>query len=582
MWMWWLGCLADRGAAVREDIDALERQVAELTAERRRLHALLEEVPPPTQAERKDLMPREFDPDAVVPVGHPSRPDVVLLSIDTLRADHLGSYGYARETSPFLDRLAAEGTRFAEAWAPAPWTLPSHATLLSGQLPHHHGAIEDHLRVPDDVAFVSSAFQRAGYRTAAVVSTLFVSSRYGFDRGFDHFQDFGIREKQDNHLSLVDADHVFTHALHFAQGQDPGRPLFLFLHVYDVHYGYDPPPPFNERFDRPAAWGDEKYRSYHTYLRRMIDAEQLEHQIAQYDEEIRFVDHHFEQLIVTLRAAGRRVLVAVTADHGEEFGERGSWGHGHTLFPEQLHVPWILHGPGVRRTVVDERVGLEDVSATLADLAGVRFSRTDGTSRAAVARGRGALSGPVAARFAATSRFQSLVLRWHDGPWDLFVDVPGKVRILCDRSADPGCRSNVYRLHPNVGQQLFADMMGYLGEPWRVRDEGVVTVEQGTLFSGALRHNDGLGVQKGDRFLVLPADAEVRFDRASTKEGPYRPLGGTVPGRGCGLEFDGRAVVGAEIVTTDEEREMLRELGYLQEDLEGTDAIIDGPVACAR
>ncbi|MEM6927044.1 MAG: sulfatase, partial [Myxococcota bacterium] len=450
-----LGCFTDRVAAVGDDLARLEADVVALREERAFLQRVLDETPPPTLSERMDLSPRDADPDATLPPGHPRRPDVILLSIDTLRADHLGSYGYPRDTSPFFDRLASEGARFSEAWAPAPWTLPSHATMLSGLLPEHHGAIEDHLRVPPDVDFVSTAFQRAGYRTAAIVATLFVSSRYGFDRGFDHFEDFGIREKKENHLSLVDADHVFAHARHFTQTQGRGRPVFLFLHVYDVHYGYDPPPPHNEHFDRPPEWGDEKYRSYHTYLRRMIDAEQLEHQIAQYDEEIRFVDHAFEQLVSSFRAAGRDVVVAVTADHGEEFGERGSWGHGHTLFPEQLHVPWILHGPGVRPGVIDTRVGLEDIAPTLASLAGVRFGRSDGTSRAGLARGRRASKGRPAAQLASTSRFQSHVLRWHEPPWDLYVDVPHKTRILCDRSRDPGCRTNVYRLNPETGQRLF-------------------------------------------------------------------------------------------------------------------------------
>jgi len=583
--MWWMlalgGCWSERIEAVRQDVAALERQVAALREHRAELARILAEEPPPTQSERRDLMPGDADPRAPLPAGHPRRPDVVLLSIDTLRADHLGSYGYARDTSPFLDRLAAEGARFESAWAPAPWTLPSHATMLSGQLPHHHGAIEDHLRVAPDVRFVSEAFQRAGYGTAAVVATLFVSSRFGFDRGFDHFEDFGIRDRAENHLSLVDADHVFAHARHFAQTQPAGRPLFLFLHVYDVHYGYDAPSPFNERFDRAPEWGDEKYRSYHVYLRRMIDAEQLEHQVAQYDEEIAFVDHHFEGLVQAFRDAGRDVIVAVTADHGEEFGERGSWGHGHTLFPEQLHVPWILNGPGIEPGVIASRVGLEDVAETLADLAGVRFSARDGVSRAPLLRGRAPRGGP-AARLASTSRFQSLVYRWHDPPWDMVVDIPNRVRSLCDLQADPTCRSNVYRHHTDVGQRLFGDMMGYLGEPWRAVAPGTVKVEQGTLFRSAERHNDELVVAAGDRFAVLPGDAIVRFERAGTTEGPFRPLGGTTPGRGCGLAFGGRSVVDAELVTTDDEREMLRELGYLQEDEAGGVEIVDGPTDCPR
>ncbi|MEN0064364.1 MAG: sulfatase [Myxococcota bacterium] len=578
---WLTGCFADRVEVVRQEVAQLEAELVQLRREQTELLALLDSVPPPTQAVRHDLFPEGYDANAPLPSGHPRRPDVVLLSIDTLRADHLGSYGYTRDTSPFLDRLAAEGVRFTEAWSPAPWTLPSHATLLSGQLPQRHGAIEDHLRVADDVPRLPEAFRRAGYRTAGVVATLYVSSRYGFDRGFEHFEDFGILDKAENQLSVVDADHVFAHALAFAQRQNEGQPLFLFLHVYDVHYGYDAPPPFNTMFDRAPEWGDEKYRSYAVYQRRMIDADQLVHQIAQYDEEIRFVDHAFEAFLSAFSKAGRDVLVAVTADHGEEFGERGSWGHGHTLWPEQLHVPWILHGPGVQPAVVDIRVGLEDISATLADLSGVRFATADGQSRARLVRGQRARSSHEAAQLASTSRFHTLQFRWHEGQDDLYVDMPRKTRALCDRSVDPNCRTNRYRQEAARGQALFQGLIGKLGQPWKALRDGTVVVDEGIAFRGTERHNTRFDVTSGDRFLVVPGDARVIFQAADgTKEGPYRPLGGTVPGRGCGLSFDGRAVVGAELPPSDAEREMLRQLGYLQEEPSYSGEDGDGPVDC--
>lgn len=185
----------------------------------------------------------------------------------------------------------------------------------------------------------------------------------------------------------------------------------------------------------------------------------------------------------------------------------------------------------------------------------------------------------MAARFASTSRFESHVLRWHEPPWDLYVDVANRVRHLCDRSTDPACRSNVYRQNPELGQRLFGELLGYVGEPWRVVEPGVVEVHQGTLWRDGVRHNDALGVAAGDRLTVLPGDASVRFGHDGNEQGPWQPLGGTTPGRGCGLKFTGRAVVGAELVTTDEEKEMLRELGYLQDD-GPAEAIADGPVDC--
>ena len=576
------GCHADRVDQLKARNAALRAEVVSLRAESEELLEVLAAQPPPTRSERVDNDPEGFDPTRPLPSGHAQRPDVVLLSIDTLRADHLGAYGYKRDTSPFLDALAAEGTLFESAWSPSSWTLPSHTTMLSGWVPERHGAIEDDLRIPDDVPLLPEAFRRAGYGTFGAVATLFVSSRYGFERGFDTFVDFGILTKSQNNLSTVDADHVVHQALHWAQSRRAGEPLFLFLHVYDVHYNYDAPPPFNERFDRAPEWGDEPYRNYFAYKRKMISAAQLEHQVAQYDEEIAFVDHAFRELVETWRAAGRDLIVMVTADHGEEFGERGSWGHAHTLWPEQLHVPWIVAGPGIVAQRSPVRVGTEDIAPTLAGLAGVRFAAGDGQDRTRLLRGRSELKDPVAAQLAATSRFDSLVLRWHEPPYDLHVDVTHKKRALCHLVADPACATNIYRQQTAVGEAMFGRLMAHLGEPWRALDGGVVTVDEGYLFDDGERYNEAHTLSHGDTFMVLPQDAQVTFKGSGPEQGPWTPLGGTTPGRGCSLAFSGRATVRNGLVVSDDDREMLTQLGYLQDESEEQTAEVgpSGPEAC--
>ncbi|MBX2798786.1 MAG: sulfatase [Myxococcales bacterium] len=571
------GCHTQREQRLVERVGALRQEVATLQAEADALKEVLALQPPPTQSVRVDNDPPGFDLRRPLPAGHPRRPDVILLSIDTLRADHLGAYGYERDTSPFLDELAAEGTVFEAAWSPSPWTLPSHATMLSGALPAQHGAIEDHLRVPDDVPLVQSTFRRAGYGTFGAVATLFVSSRYGFERGFSTFQDFGILDREQNNLSTVDADHVFHHALHWAQEQPSRRPLFLFLHVYDVHYNYDAPPPFNERFDRAPQWGDELYRNYTAYRRQMISATQLEHQVAQYDEEIAFVDDRFRAFVETWRAAGRQATIVVTSDHGEEFGERGSWGHAHTLWPEQLRVPLIVHGSGVRAQRVAQRVGTEDIAPTLAGLASLSFRAPQGVDRTPTLReGLEVRPEASAARFAETSRFDSLVLRWHRWPFDLHVDMVRKSRSLCQLEVDPTCSSNVYKRHLSDAEDLFAEMMGHVGSPWRAEASGSVQVVDGIAFVETSRHNQQLELEAGEAFTVIPGDAEVSFGQeGGSSQGPWRPFGGIVPGAGCPLSYDGRFTVGNALVVSDEDKEMLEALGYLQAD--PTDVPEPGP-----
>ncbi len=578
-------CMQGRAEALERRIETLRAEVQRLDAETSKMVKIMSRGGPPTQAVRVDNDPAGFSLDRALPAGHPSKPDVILLSVDTLRADHLGAYGYARDTSPFFDELAASGTLFEQAWSPSPWTLPSHTTMLSGLLPAHHGAIEDHLRIPAAVPLVQEAFQQAGYGTSGTVATLFVSSKFGFDRGFDHFEDFGIKTKAANNLSTVDADHVFHHALNWAQQQPAGKPLFAFVHVYDVHYGYDAPAPYNIKFDRAPEWGDEKYKNYWAYKKRMVNQPQLQHQIAQYDEEIAFTDAMFRELVETWRRSGRDLIVAVTADHGEEFGERGSWGHGHTLWPEQLHVPLIVNGPGVANQRVSQRVGTEDIAPTLAALAGVPFRADDGRSAALAIRSGSAASvaGP-AAELADTSRFDSLVLRWHASPYDLYIDMARRERSLCNVRDDPKCTKNLYRERRPEAEALFSDMTRWIGEPWVVEAPGKISVNGGAVLQGGERRPPAdWTVSPGDRFGVFPGDAIVRFTNAAGDQTlTWRPMGGPVPGEGCPVRFEGHYTIDSELPTaTAEERAMLEELGYLQGDDDGDESgAPSGPQPC--
>jgi arylsulfatase A-like enzyme len=577
-------CHVERRTAVQQQVIALRTKIVALEAEAAALKTVLDSRPPPTAAVRFDNDPPGFDAARPLPAGDPRRPDVILLSIDTLRADHLGTYGYSRDTSPFFDRLAAEGTLFEQAWSPTSWTLPSHTTMLSGQNPVRHGAIEDHLRIAADVPLVQERFRAAGYTTVGAVATLFVSSRYGFERGFDHFVDFGIKDKATNNLSTVEADHVFHHALDWAQEQPAGQPMFVFLHVYDAHFKYDAPPPWNEKFDRKPMWGDEVYKNYHAYKMRMVPAVQLAHQVAQYDEEIAYVDDAFGRFVETWRGT-RPAIVVVTADHGEEFGERGSWGHAHTLWPEQLHVPLIVNGPGVAVQRVTERVGTEDIAPTLAALGGIRFDAKDGVSRAdQITTGAPPELSVEPARFAATSRFDTLVYRWHEGGHDFYVDLVEGVRSLCELTSDPECRSNLYRTDKERGEAMFRAMMAHLGEPWRALSAGRVEVREGIAFTAAERKDQTLDVSPGMTFAVEPGDAAILFHPPEGEVlGPWRPLGGSIPGARCPLTYGGRWVKDAELPEKSEEDiEMLEALGYVQEeaDPEAPVLIPSGPIAC--
>ncbi len=456
-----------------------------------------------------------------LPAGDARRPDVILVSIDSLRPDHLGAYGNERPVSPFLDSLAASGLRYTEARAHSPWTLPSHVTMLSGRSPLDHGVIESDRGIPDDLPMVQEAFQKAGYRTAGFVSTIFVSDAYGFARGFDRFEDFDIA-RSDNLKHPVRAEQVVTEALTWAEAQS-GAPIFLFVHLYDVHYPYLPPEPWNYQIDKPGSRKSTAYRTYEFYKSKPVTPERWVHLKAQYDESIAYADAQLARLGEAWAVSGRKVDWVITSDHGEELGERGSWGHAHTLFPEVMRVPLLVSGASVPAAGVrEERVGTGDVAATLAGLAGLEFASGGLDVRGAI---------PERDHVFETSRMESARLGLLTGSRRIDVDFARDRIDVFHVDRDPAERLVTLDDAPDLERRLY----GLVGEAWSA--SGTVITPGWALSDG--KRLDHRFVGPG-RFGVFPADS--RIDGEAVRDAP-------LPGK---------------ITLADATREQLKALGYEQ------------------
>jgi arylsulfatase A-like enzyme len=312
-----------------------------------------------------------------VPRPPPSAPpDVVLISIDTLRPDHLGLYGYALDTSPNLDAFAARSLVFDNSISPAPYTLPSHATMLTGLLPQAHGAGHRHQNQPVDstVPTLAEVLGGAGYRTLAFTGGGLISRASGLDRGFDEWTERWTRRKR------ASLDSVLPEVFDALAAAD-GAPLFLFLHTYDVHGPYQQPAAYR-RFHgasysaalEPGDWQmilDAPHHAYQHFERFSGLADVL----AAYDSSIRMVDERISALLDYLERLGRLdgSLVIVTADHGESlFDHRRYVSHGHSLHDVELRVPLIVKPPGAARPRrLDRLVGLIDIAPTVLDAAGL-------------------------------------------------------------------------------------------------------------------------------------------------------------------------------------------------------------------
>lgn len=328
--------------------------------------------------------------------------NVVLVTIDSLRADHVGYNGYYRDTTPFLDSLAENGSTFTNAFAHIGGTRFSFPSILSGVTPLMYGGYE---RISDEQTLVSEVFREADYRTAGYHSNLYVSGEYGYDRGFEEFFDsreetslssdirryvrtnlretpiYPVLQKGYDLLESsgginvgsyhVPADELTDMALEFVTDTDSDRPAFLWVHYMDVHHPFIPPPEYQRKFRESVVDDRDAIKLRRKALESpgdLTDGE-LKTLLDLYDAEIRFNDAELKRLVETIREEWTDVTVAITADHGEHFLEHGFFS-GAQPYDVKQHVPLVIHGWD-DEGVYDELVGLVDLPPTLLDIAGL-------------------------------------------------------------------------------------------------------------------------------------------------------------------------------------------------------------------
>jgi arylsulfatase A-like enzyme len=308
-----------------------------------------------------------------------ARPNLLLITVDTLRADHLGCYGYRRDTSPRIDALAREGTRFATAITAAPVTLTSHASILTSTYPSAHGLLGNQHYLIEGARLTTAAeiLRPLGYRTGAFVSASILSHRYGLADGFDIYEDsFDLQAGAARRRGRQTVDLALAWLR-----RAKGGPFFLWLHLFDPHGEYDPPEPYRSLvLPKRRA----KHQSAREPSKQML-----------YDGEIRYADAQVGRMLDHLQASGMapRTLVILTADHGQGLGQHGIEGHIRSLFDEVARVPLILRCPGrvPAGKVVGGQVRTIDILPTALELMGVeRRVQFDGRSLAPLLQGHAA------------------------------------------------------------------------------------------------------------------------------------------------------------------------------------------------
>jgi arylsulfatase A-like enzyme len=399
---------------------------------------------------------RERRPDAA------ERPNVLLVTLDTTRADHLGLYGYARDTSPHLDRLATESVVYTRAIATSSWTLPSHASLFTGKLPTGHGArfdpegplvLGESVRGPMDLAefraspiaerevTLAERLREGGYATGGVAGGPWLKRVFGLNKGFEFYADDGI-----DTLAGARGDRVTDAALRFLE--DVGdRPFFLFVNYYDPHGPYAAP----LRHRLAIDW-------------RLLfpgDAQPSELVALAYDAEIHFADAELGRLLDRLRALGLYddTLVVVTADHGELLGEHGRFNHGYYLTEPELHVPLVVKHPRGERAGKREvaRVSIAAVFALILDRLSLEVpAQAEPPPERAVGH-------PVVAEtyphpvFAPNGHWRAL----YQGSLKYLWNSLGRHELF-DLEGDPGEERNLVGRHPGMARRFEADLEAIL------------------------------------------------------------------------------------------------------------------------
>jgi len=461
-------------------------------------------------------------------------PNIILFSFDTVRPDHLGAYGYRRAISPVFDRLAASGAIFRRCIAASSWTIPSHAAILTGRAPSHIGAglvargSRGRISLPPEAMTLGEILRPAGYHTAAFIGGATMGSIFGFDQGFDIFNDrlpqfisaahdrvffarpirrlLNIEPAQflrpldppttalSNYLYLEAQELPSDLQVSFMKGakrfdnnaaevnqkvsawldRRPPHPFFLFVHYFDAHDPYEPPPEFTPPGYDPSLGFILRNGIAERVLNggAALTAAERENLIAAYDGEIASLDRRFGELLERLRAEGalENSIIAVVSDHGESFGEHGLIFHGHHLYDDLTHAVLILQGKGIAPgRIEDSTVSGVDVAPTLLDLAGVDLPGSmEGRSLRSSLEGKPAEAKPV---FSEVFGHTMNELEWEAFAHTRFsvemgglkmIREPGASIQLFDMTKDPAEASDLSAARPEAVARLSAILDEYL------------------------------------------------------------------------------------------------------------------------
>jgi arylsulfatase A-like enzyme/Flp pilus assembly protein TadD len=428
-----------------------------------------------------------------------SVPNVVLITIDTLRADHLGCYGYQQIKTPNIDGLAADGTRFARAFTPVPVTLPSHTAMLTGTYPMLSGMhdFSGNILSPQQPT-LATVLKQSGYVTGAVVASAVLDARFGLNQGFDFYYDhFDFSRLEEANLDAMErpGNLVADQVLEWL-GKNSSKKFFVWMHLYDPHYPYHPPEPYSRQYaDRP------------------------------YDGEIAFADEQVGRLLRFLKEKGlyQNTVIVLSGDHGESLGEHGEKTHGFFIYNATMHVPLLMHLPGnPGGRVVDDTVSLVDLMPTVLAALGLDApSQVQGHSLLPLLAGEktGHERAVYGETFLPRIHFNWSELRGAENAKYHFIDAPRPE--LYDVAKDPGEVRNLFADKKAVAEEMRAQLTSLIRDNSAGKEMAVKTgldpalMERLKALGYAGFSGGGSDPTVSDRSLPDPKDRIATFELIS-------------------------------------------------------------------
>ena len=470
------------------------------------------------------------------------KPNVVVLLVDTLRADHLECYGYHRNTAPVLNELAQQGAIFTQCYAPSDYTPASTASLFTGKYPLAHGYLNSHYVLEESHTTLAEIFKREGYTTAGFIANGLAGKKYHMDQGFDHYFE----------KNRAPATELAAAAAAFIEAQ-ADEPFFMYMHFLDVHDPYRIPAQYHSKFADPAtfvhamqdtlqleqfvmsAWWDVVQRWKDPNLGR----EQIEAYFSDYtqlyDASISYWDESLGTLLASLRAQGidQNTIIVVTSDHGEQFLEHGYFGHGNSGYQVGLHIPFILYDPLSRQIAglqMGDLVNAIDILPTLLARLGVEIpAAVQGQERWSLLESGGQSGATLGTTgeiytegtFMSNRPFSTLIQTYRQGEWKLLLDRLRDTKELYHIGEDPGERRDRFAAEPETAARLYGKMRAYYNKNlklFRQQQQSEMQLEEQKL-----RELRSLGYITGQRGLQRPR-AEF-FPMKSVRLEQFGPFG---------------------------------------------------------